>query len=106
MARIDIFYQGEGIAEIEHLEAEPDETIGAVKARLCQRHGLESDALVFLEDNDEQLDDASTVRQLAGVTGLKLHLHRCRRVKVSVTFNCETVEGVFVPSATDSRPCR
>ena len=38
MKIIDLFYQGEGVAEIEHLEIEPDTTFADIKARLSEWH--------------------------------------------------------------------
>ena len=103
MNRIDIFYQGEGIREIEHFEVDPNETFAAVKAQLCEKHGLGPDVLIFLEDDAEPLDESAPARGRAAATGIKLHLHRCRLVRVSVTFNGETVEASFAPSTTVAR---
>lgn len=33
MTSIDVFYQGEGIREIAHFEANPDQTFAAIKMR-------------------------------------------------------------------------
>lgn len=103
MNRIDIFYQREGIGDFEHIEIETNETFAALKARLANKHCLAPETLLFMEDNDEPTDDATLVHSCAGATGLKVHLHRCRHVHVSVTFNNETVEHNFAPSATVAR---
>jgi hypothetical protein len=101
MSSIDLFYQGEGLREIQHLEIEPDATFAIVKARLAGRHGLSTEVLlIFIEDEDEPLDDQRCVQDHAGPTGLKLHAHRCHHVEVTVTFNNETVEHCFRPGAT------
>src|SRR5713101_556520 len=100
MKSIDIFYQGEGIGGIEHLEVGPDDTFNAVKARLTEKHGLDRATLIFLEDHDEPIDEAVLVRDRAGAAGVKVHVHRCRQVVVTVTFNGETVERRFGPGAT------
>lgn len=100
MKTIDLFYQGEGVAEIEHLEIEPDTTFADLKARLIDKHGGAVDALLFAEDEDDPLDDAQTVKDRAGGKGLKLHLHRCRHITVAVTYNGETIDRKFAPSAT------
>lgn len=57
-------------------------------------------ALLFLEDEDEPVDEAILVKERATAKGLKVHIHRCRHVEVTVTFNGETVEPRFSPSAT------
>ena len=56
MKIIDLFYQGEGVAEIEHLEIEPDTTFADIKARLIDKHGGAVDALLFAEDEDDPID--------------------------------------------------
>ncbi len=103
MKIIDLFYQGEGVAEIEHLEIEPNSTFAELKARLIAKHGCAPDALLFEEDEDDPLDDAAKVKDRAGDKGLKLHLNRCRHVEVSVTYNGETAERKFAPGATVAR---
>lgn len=103
MKTIDLFYQGEGLSEIEHLEIEPDATFATLKARLAEKHGIASDALLFVEDEDEPLNDAEKVKDRAGGKGLKVHLNRCRHIEVCVTFNGETVDRKFAPGATLAR---
>ena len=100
MPKIDIFYQGEGIHEIEHTEADANDTVGALKARLTTRHCAGADTRLFLEDREEPLEDTVAVGTVAGPAGAKLHLHRCRRVEVAVTFAGETVTRAFGPGAT------
>lgn len=103
MKSIDLFYQGEGLGEIEHLEVEPDATFAVIKARLAEKHGVAADAFLFIEDEEDPLDDNERVGDRAGATGLKLHLSRCRHIEVTVTFNGENVDRRFPPSATVAR---
>lgn len=103
MQLIDIFYQGEDIQELDHLEVCADHSVAAVKALLIAKHGLAADILLFLEDRDEPLDDILIVREHAGPTGIKAHVHRCRHVEVAVTFNGETVHHRFSPATTIAR---
>lgn len=103
MKTIDLFYQGEGVREIEHLEIDPDTTFANLKVRLIEKHGGASDCLLFVEDEDDPVDDEQTVKDRAGGKGLKLHLNRCRHVAVSVTYNGETIERKFTPAATVAR---
>ena len=103
MKTIDLFYQGDGLAEIEHLESAADASIADLKARFVEKHGCAPDTLLFLEDEDEPLDDAQLAEALAAGKGLKLHLNRCRQIAVSVFFNGETVDRKFAPSATVAR---
>lgn len=103
MKVIDVFYQGEGLGEVKHLEIESDATFAGLKARLAEKHGLDLDVLVFLEDKDGPIADLTKIAEHAQPQGLKVHLHRLLQVKVTVTFNGKTVEGEFSPSATVAR---
>lgn len=103
MERIDLFYQCEGSGEIGQVEVDPDATFATVKAELVDRHSLDEDVSLFLEDEDEPLDENSQVSDVTDPTSIIVHLNRCRRVLVSVTFNGRTVEDEFGPSATIAR---
>src|SRR5258708_27490858 len=97
MASIDIFYQGEHIREIEHIEIDDCSSVATVKMMILEKHGGEAALLVFEEDNDEALDEAIVIATLGCFAGLKLHLHRCREVEVTVTFAGQTVHHAFRP---------
>lgn len=103
MKFIDLFYQGEGVSEISHIELEPDATFAGLKARLTEKHQIPVDALLFIEDEDDPIDEGALVKDRATAKGLKIHIHRCRHVEVSVMFNAENVERRFPPSATIAR---
>ncbi|TCP78862.1 hypothetical protein C8J31_12016 [Rhizobium sp. PP-CC-2G-626] len=103
MKSIDVFYQGEGISEIAHIEIGHDAAFSILKNRLIEKHGVARDALLFLEDEDEPLDETTLVTDRASAKGLKVHVHRCRHVEVTATFNGETAERRFSPSATVAR---
>ena len=103
MKIIDVFYQGEGVREIEHLEVDADHSFAAVKEAMSKKHGIAGDLLLFLEDQDEPVDEGQIVRELGGTCGIKAHLHRCRHVEVAVTFNGETVQHRFGPGTTIAR---
>jgi hypothetical protein len=103
MASIDIFYQGEGLLDIQHLEVAPEATFGVVKALLLERHAGLENALLFVEEEEEPIEDAVCVKDRALATGLKIHLHRCRYVETTVAFNGHQVERRFSPAATVAR---
>src|SRR5262245_44266259 len=103
MTTIDVFYQGEGVAEIGHVEVDAEQTFAGLKALLSTKHGLAGDILIFLENGDEPIAELLVVREHAGAHGLKVHVHRCRHVEVAVTFNGETVHHRFGPGATVAR---
>lgn len=100
METLDIFYQGHGIREIEHIEIARDHTVAITKEILFKKHGLEIDTLMFLEDREGPLEDHIVIFELVQATSANLHLHRCRHVEVTVRFNGEPVRRKFTPSAT------
>jgi hypothetical protein len=103
MTVIDIFYQGEGIREIAHIEASPEHTFADVKLVIVKKHGLTDETLIYLEDRDEPIDERYLVRDHVGRAGIKAHVHRCRHVEVGVTFNGKTVHRKFGPGTTVAR---
>lgn len=104
MKRVDVFYQGEGICEINHLETDSEQTLAAVKAAIVQKHGGDVDLLIFVEEGEgEPVAETRTVATIAGPAGAKIHLHRCRHVEVLVSFAGKTAKRVFAPSATVAR---
>lgn len=100
MKTIDIFYQAEGLREIAHLECGADENYTALKDAIGKKHGLGDDAFIFLEDADKPVDLKEAALKPSAKGGVKIHVHRCREVKVSVTFNGETVQHPFTPATT------
>jgi hypothetical protein len=103
METIDIFYQGHGMREIEHIEAGRDHTVAVIKEVLFKKHGWEADTLVFLEDREDPLEDHVVIFELVQSASANLHLHRCRHVDVTVRFNGRPAERKFAPSATIAR---
>jgi hypothetical protein len=103
MKSIQVFYQGEGINGIQHLEIAADRSFADLRAAILAKHAAEGDSLLFLEDADDAVDAAARLGEHAGKNGLKVHLHRCRKVEALVTFNGRTVDRQFQPSATVAR---
>jgi len=100
MQSIDLFYQGEGLREVAHLEVDANATFAILKAIIAKKHSISDEAFLFIEDDDDPVELAVLVKDLAPAKGLKVHLHRCRHVEVTVTFNGTTVEHRFPPAAT------
>lgn len=103
MDAVDLFYQCEGFREIQHVEVDCDATFALVKDMLIDKHGLAADVCLFLEDKDNPLGENEKVIDCVTGTVVKVHVNRCRLVKVSVSFNGRTVEHKFGPSATIAR---
>lgn len=100
MKSIQVFYQGEGIDGIQHLEIAPGSSFADLRAAILAKHAAHSDSLLFIEDGEEPVEAAAPLGDQAGKNGLKVHLHRCRKVEALVTFNGRTVSRQFSPSAT------
>ena len=103
MKTLDLFFQGEGLSEMQHLCIGSDATFGFIKAQLVEKFDIPADAVLFAEDVDEPVDDLAPAIDHACATGLKLHFNRCSRVEVLVSYNGETVDCHFAPSATIGR---
>lgn len=103
MTTIDVFYQGDGVREVDHLEVGDETTFAELKAALIKKHGLPAEILIFIEDADDPVDELRLIREHVGPHGVKVHAHRCRHIAVSVTFNGEAAEHRFPPSATVAR---
>ena len=102
MKDIDILLQGEGIPDIQLVTLVKHATFrdvlsAAVKHR---KSALEGDFLVFFEDRDAPCNCDDAVPHDKGHAPLRLHVHRCRRVTVSVVFNGEEKSRNFGPGAT------
>ncbi len=102
MSRVNVFLQGEGIKDVARLELDPHSTALDVKRAGASQLGvrMDSEMAVFMEDREEPLGDAVTLESLAGKHGVRLHVHRCRRIAVQVTYSSRTVEHVFGPGVT------
>jgi hypothetical protein len=103
MNSIDVFYQREGVRDTGHIEAPADATVGWVKGQLIERAQAVVDCVVFLEDSDESIEAAVVIEELAKKGPVRLHLHPCRHVEVSVTYNGRTVTRSFGPGTTIAR---
>lgn len=101
MPTINVFVQGEGIKDIVRLQLEAQSTpLDVKRAYASQGVQVNGEAAVFLEDQDEPLADAVTVGSLSGKHGVRLHVHRCRRVGVKVAYSGRVVERGFGPGST------
>lgn len=100
MAGIDVFFQGEHIREVSHIELDPAHTVEILKAKIIEKHGGEEALFLFLEDAEEPLAPTVVVGEIFRTGPGKVHVHRCRRVEVTVSFGQEVAKGPFGPGAT------
>ena len=103
MKPIDIFYQGENIHGIDHLELEPDKTFNHLKTLISKKHELSHDFLLFIEDSEHAVDDSQLINEHSKRAGIKAHVHRCKHIAVRVNFGGDTVERRFSPASTIAR---
>lgn len=52
------------------------------------------------EDSHEPCDPSHTLREIGVKHGKHVHVHKCRRIQVSVTYNKKTVHHKFSPATT------
>ncbi|MFA6180392.1 MAG: hypothetical protein WC696_12340 [Candidatus Methylopumilus sp.] len=100
MKSIDVFYQGEGITALEHIEIAEHETFRSLRIAIAEKHGASEEAILFIENEIEPIGDDELISSKAGRAGIKAHIHRCRKVKVVVHFKHHTVDHEFSPGTT------
>lgn len=101
--KTNVFYQAEGLADVAMIEVEEGLTLGDVRKLIVAAAGLGDELILFVEDDDEpaKLDEKFPANTTS--VGIKLHLHRCRKVHVTVTYNGRAVRHQFSPAATVSK---
>jgi len=100
MAMIDVFYQGEQLGEVQHLALDASSTIGVLQAAIREKHGIVYETFLFLENGEEVIEELVCISEHARGGNLKVHVHRCRHVEVTVGFNGRVAERRFSPAAT------
>jgi hypothetical protein len=103
MKTVGVFFQREANGDIEHLEIDAGQTVAQLKASIESKQSGAAGALLFLEDADEPIDEEATIQSIAGPRGVKVHVHRCRRVMAIVHFAGQTLQRAFGPGTTIAR---
>jgi hypothetical protein len=103
MTTIAVFYQAETLGRVEHATYPAETKLADVLVDLRTKLRAEEGALLFLEDSDEPADLGVRLQDLGQGKGLKVHVHRCRHIAVSVSFNGKVKEHRFAPAATVAR---
>ena len=100
--KTEILLQGEHIPDIEIIKLDQNDGAEAVLAAAAKHRSceVEGDFHVFLEDQDEVLHPDSRLPEGKEGQPIRLHVHRCHRVEVTVTFNGVTKEHEFGPGKT------
>jgi hypothetical protein len=102
MKNTEILLQGEHIPDIQFLKLGCEKSVrdllaAAAKHRACEAEGKFH---VFAEDDDEPLALDDLLPKSKNGQPVRLHVHRCRKVGVAVTFNVVTKENRFAPGRT------
>ncbi len=103
MTHIDILLQGEGILDIQVINLPHSSALALVLAEAEKLRGQvdgDGEFLIFLQDEDKPLKPHHLLPRPKPGLPLCLHVHRCPKVKVDVTFNGKTKEVELVPSHT------
>ncbi|WP_439621282.1 hypothetical protein [Hyphomonas sp.] len=103
MQTISVFFQGEHHKDVGHCEADAGATFAWLRAKLKALKVIDDDSQIFLEDQDDPIDDQCCLGEHAKSTTLKIHVHRRHKVEVKVMFNGEIIERRFPVSATIAR---
>ena len=107
MAGMELFLQGEGERAIRVIEVPASGTVGdiltAAKDRGFVTLGAPAELLVFVEDADVELAVETTLAAAGIGEHHAVHIHRCRRVQVTVHFGSQSKQHEFAPGATIRR---
>lgn len=102
MKNIEIFLQGEHIPDIQLVALDRDKVVkevlaAAARFRKCETEG---DFHVFAEDCDEPLAPDKQLPESKDGQPVRLHVHRCLRIEVTVIFNGMSKKHSFGPGNT------
>lgn len=104
---IQLFVQGEGIEEIQLVRIHEHLTLRELAGKLpavfaeiiVSAAGIE-EHIFLLEDSEHELPFDKPIKDIGIKHRGRIHVHRCRKVKVSVTFNGKEIDEAFPPSKT------
>lgn len=102
MKIIEILLQGEHIPDIQLVKIDSEKGVKELLVLAAQHRkgGVEGEFEVFIEGCDEPLKRDDLLPEGANGQPARIHVHRCRKIKVDVTFNGVTKEHSFGPGTT------
>ncbi len=104
---IRVYIQSEFFSDIKFVEISDEATVAELKhaVQALLRPGTDaSDLTLSVEDDDDDAHGHAThVKHLKKEHGVRLHLHRCKKVEVQVRFGVEVVHHTFRPATTVGR---
>ncbi len=100
MSKIIVFIQVQGRPGIIETEISPTATVGDIQDALESKGiKVEAETLVFVDDAEEHLPRERQHPSHGIKHGCRIHVSRCRRIKVAVNFTHKTAEREFPPGA-------
>jgi hypothetical protein len=109
MSSIRVYVQSEHFSDIRLVEVDDSATIADLKhaALALLPPGTDPAGLsLSMEDNDADDDEGASKRMVKDLKpghGVRVHLHRCKLVQVSVRFSGRTEQHPFRPATTIGR---
>lgn len=102
MNAIQVLLQGECIPDIQVVELGVDDTAKDLleAAAKCRTGAIKGEFLVFVEGGDEPIAEVDKLPENKDRQPVPLHVHRCRKVLVTVTFNGLSKGHEFSPART------
>lgn len=102
MKAVEILLQGECIPDIQFVEVNAGKSAKDVLelATRCRQEEIEGEFLVFLEDCAEPIAEGDKLPESEDGKPISIHVHRCRSVVVTVTFNGVSKGHEFSPGTT------
>jgi hypothetical protein len=104
---LKLFVQGESLAEIQVVKISSDKKVGGLVEEIAVRVGGEFAVahaagvlIVTLENDNKEISQEDTLEKAEVHDRSRVHIHRCRKVKVVVNFNGEDNADAFPPSTT------
>lgn len=105
MSDIELFLQGEGIGDVKLIRLSSNATVRDIAdaAKSAGALGVDGAAIVTIEDAEKELAPETSL-SAAGISHRgRVHVHRCRRVAVTVNYNGQAKALDLAPSATIDR---
>jgi hypothetical protein len=101
--KIELFIQGEGVREVTLVRVPHDGIVRDILKSVSEQCGIEAreeNINVLIEDNDDEIPLDATLKEAGIRHRHRVHLHRCRRVEVSVNFKSVTKPQSFSTGTT------
>lgn len=109
MSSIRVYVQSEHFSDIKLVEVDDHATVADLKraALTLLPAGTDPTGLsLSIEDDDVDDEDAASTRRVKDLNpdrGVRVHLHRCKQVAVTVRFGGRTEQHPFRPATTIGR---